>query len=100
MQSQKILGAVLNQGLACFDKNSMRELESFVRRNLFTFVYTKNGKKFRTHTICARCFKAYLITKAEEMHTDAEVVKDLLKNVECGHDGYYLDGGELKKAPR
>ena len=67
------------------------ELEDFVDRNLI--VSDKNG------SFCPRCLKAHATKKATELGLDAnslEFFGSLFKG-DIGHNGYYLDSGELVK---
>lgn len=50
---------------------------------------------------CVQCLKAYALKKAEEEQLGDEAIKELNKmldgGIEAGHNGYYMDAGELVK---
>lgn len=85
---RKIIG--LHSGRLIPDK-LISDIEEFIGRNLLI-----NDKK---GSFCPRCLKAYTSKKAEELGLDSSSKKfiDKLFNDELGHNGYYLDSGELIK---
>ena len=85
---RKILG--LQSGRMIPDK-LISELENFIDRNLLI-----NDKK---GSFCPRCLKAYASNKANELGLDSNSVKFLgtLFKGDIGHNGYYLDEGDLIK---
>jgi hypothetical protein len=84
----KIIG--LHSGKLIPDK-LISDLENFVERNLI--VGDKKG------SFCPRCLKAHASKKAAELGLDKDSVNFLGKIFKCeeGHNGYYLDSGEVVK---
>src|SRR3989339_567811 len=85
---RKILG--LQSGRMIPDK-LISELEEFVNRNLLI-----NDKK---GSFCPRCLKAHASNKANELGLDPNSLEffGTLFIGDLGHNGYYLDEGDLVK---
>jgi len=66
-----------------------KETVSFLRRNI---LFSKPNKAY----CCPQCLKAFLIIKSKE--APSPLIDRLIKNMRCeaGHNGYFLDSGELK----
>ncbi len=106
---------VITKGFLISD-NLISEIENFIRSNKIS---TKNGE---TQHICPRCLKAFAINRARECGFSSNIInyffkifrdqaikkaseagvnddnmKELIEILDCeaGHNGYYLNEGEL-----
>jgi hypothetical protein len=78
-----------------FPKEFLVELEEFIRRN--SVVKIKGECGLYVDHCCDKCLKAYAIKKAKSINLGRKGMEILEKiEKECGHDGYYLDGKELR----
>jgi hypothetical protein len=70
----------------------LKELEDFVLRNSVVVHEEK-------HKCCDKCLKAHALSKARWIKLDSRALANLAGVFDCeeGHDGYYLDGKELRK---
>ena len=80
----------LQRGLLITD-DLIAEAESFMIRNRCV--------EHEDDAYCPNCLKAHMIKKAEEIGLTEETIKFINKIMpgEVGHDGYYIDDGELMK---
>ncbi len=67
-----------------------REISQFIKRN--SLLAKKDAEKYKIYPCCHACLKAHLLTRAPKHE---EVINSHL-DCEPGHQGYYLDGKELK----
>lgn len=79
----------------------IKEMDGFVARNVLVDLgentkLNTGGSKCRFRC-CNRCLKAFALSKAKDMCLSAETTEllDALFDCETGHDGYYLDAGNL-----
>jgi len=59
----------------------------------------RNMKEETKYMFCARCLKAHMLKEAENIgltKREKSFLSSLIEG-EIGHNGYYLDGDELKK---
>jgi hypothetical protein len=72
----------------------LSEMERFKDRNTIV----ENGDE---QICCVQCLKAYALKKADEIELGDEAIRELNKmldgGIEVGHNGYYMDAGELVK---
>ena len=71
----------------------------FSRKNSLVAVASRLKDKRIVYRCCERCLKAHLVGEASRMELGKEVEKVLrgLFDCELGHEGYYLDGGKLRR---
>lgn len=69
------------------------ELEEFKERNAIVAI-KDDGK-----VCCEQCLKAYALAKANELGFGEDAVREIDKMIKgkAGHEGYYMDEGELVK---
>lgn len=77
----------------------VNEVSLFSQRNAMNISYNLEGMKSKNVKVCCcRCVKAHLINKANELSLGGEVIAFLDDQIpgKIGHEGYYLDEGEVK----
>ena len=90
----------LHKGIAIPD-NLVKEMDDFVIRNALVDLGLSDrpeGVKSKCrYRCCNRCLKAFSLERAKEMKLGLESIDllDALFDCEVGHDGYYLDSGNL-----
>ncbi|MBI2451876.1 hypothetical protein HYV50_02235 [Candidatus Pacearchaeota archaeon] len=74
------------------------EIEAFSHRNpLGTLAYRLKDKK-EIYYCCPNCLKAHLIKQAQRIgRKNLRKILSRILNGEVGHDGYYIDGEEIKR---
>jgi len=75
------------------------EIEAFKQRNALVVVGSRIKGKKPIYSCCPRCLKAFVLKKAGEMEL-GEIVEGMLVSLfdcEWGHNGYYMDGEDLRK---
>ncbi len=76
------------------------ELEDFISRNAIVNIESDRlGKHIEINQCCIRCLKSHALSKGREFGLDSKslsFLEDLFK-CESGHNGYYLDSGNLVK---
>ncbi len=75
------------------------ELGNFAYRNAINVEYTIHEfKKEKLGVVCQRCLKAHLMNKAQKIGLSGEVLAYLDIQIPgmIGHEGYYLDEGNVK----
>ena len=75
------------------------EAESFKERNSLAIIGSSLKDKKPIHRCCPQCLKAHLLKTAEEMNSGRAIREVITKMHSCetGHNGYYMDDGELIK---
>ncbi|HLC53535.1 MAG TPA: hypothetical protein VJK03_03245 [Candidatus Nanoarchaeia archaeon] len=72
------------------------ELAAYMARNN---IVINNGRGNTKVEHCQQCFKAHVLTEASNHGLDQQSIM-ALKNIingKTGHDGYYLDGNDLRE---
>ena len=89
--------SALNRGFL-IPEDLISEIQKFIDRNML-LNDIKPGIKLDSKPVCPRCVKAHVLVKAREMCLDEKTISFLLSKIEgeIGHDGYYLDKGNLVK---
>ena len=85
--------SALSEGIILSD-NFIAEIESFIERNSLA----KYHPEFvESNESCPRCLKAHMISLANKQNIGIGSMKilDSLIDEEIGHNGYYLDEGEV-----
>lgn len=94
--SEKV--SALKRGLLIPDA-LIAELEDFAKRNSLKDVTNTDYLTQEPNEVCPHCMKAHAVTHALELGVpkeSAELIGSILPG-NLGHDGYYLDEGEVKK---
>ncbi|MAG27542.1 hypothetical protein CMI47_18565 [Candidatus Pacearchaeota archaeon] len=77
----------------------MRQIDSFIKRNSLGVSACSLDKKL-LHTYCPQCLKAHALKTALSVGLDqelTELIEELFEDFSEGHNGFYLDNGELNK---
>lgn len=84
--------------LSSLPEKILNEAREFIKRNSLVVVAYKVENRKPLHCCCARCLKAHLIKKCDEL--DMKKHKTKLSEIfrcETGHYGYYVDDSRLIK---
>jgi hypothetical protein len=77
----------------------INEISFFSQKNVMDISYNFEGMESKNVKVCcSRCVKAHLIKKANDLGLEGEIIAFLDEQIpgKIGHEGYYLDEGEVK----
>ena len=86
--------------LESLPKEIVVEMEKFVERNSLAVVGACLIDNTSLHKCCRECLKAHTLLKAHEMclgQEKMELLDEAFAECGIGHDGFYVDNGELVK---
>lgn len=71
------------------------KMDEFNVRNSLAVVGSDFGEKESIHKCCESCLKAFSLEKADS--SQEKVIIEKIFDCKTGHNGYYVNDGELKK---
>jgi hypothetical protein len=97
--AENVFFVELPGGFEMLPEELLAEIGDFSERNSLIQIATRIKDKKPVCTCCEKCLHAHIMKKAEDYGIEggALVLLNTKLEFKMGHNGYYMDGGELVK---